>query len=1298
LTRLALDQPSVTLLVTVLLLAGGIVAALTLKRELVPDVQLPLATVVTLWPGASAEQVTREVIAPMEQALEELPGIEVMEISSRAADGFGALTVRAELGTAQAALQEAIDEELKPLALPEGAQDPQVVRFDLADLPVLELSVSSRVLDAPALQKVVDGEIVPQLEAVAGVSQVAVAGGGRDRILITLDPQRMAAAGVTMEAIQGLLQANNLSLPAGTLSLDGRTVPLQVGHRIRDVDELRRLAVSARPGLPGAVPGGAALPGMAAAPAAATRAAVAGLPDITATIASALAGALAEGLPDGTATATAAPGELGGTAPGTAPPAATAAPARRLRVVVVAPGDTLPDIARRFGADPAAIRAENDLSGDDLTPGSVLRVPLPVDGRALPAVWASYGASRPGEISAEALQRALNENPRAVSDLLPEHLLQLPDETVRVLPLPFILRQPEAVRSILIQRFGRPAAATPTPALTPAAASGGLAERRWVGLLAPAGQAGATPPEPAGGSAVLPGGEPESMITLGDVATIRRESARGDTLNRTDGQPSLGLKITKDRSANTVTVVDDLVAVLDRLADDYPGVQLNVVFEQATFIESSLAGVRNEALLGALFAVLVILLFLDRSVRATLVVAVSIPLSVFSAFLLMRLAGITLNLLTLAGMTVAIGRVVDDAIVVLENVYRHIQQGQERTQAVLDGTAEVARAITASTLVTVAVFLPLGLIGGLVSQFFQPFAWTVTFALAASLLVAVTVIPLMARSLLTPETLPEAHETALQRGYARALEGALDHRLATLAVAGLVFGLSLLLLRAVPRAFLPDFGEPAVSVELVLPPGTDLATTDALAGQVEAVLMADPAIGTVETTVGRGSQLLGQPTAADPAKAFLFGPLDLRADEGAGGLLGRWRPATDDAAVDEAGRRVREQLQALVAGQAVTLTVRAGALGGPPNRAFDLQVLGEDPAALRAAQVAILAALQDPDRWQRFEEVPLINLRSTLGEPRPVVEVQVDAQQAAHHGLTTAQAALALRQALAGQDLGMLEVPADGGTERLAVVAVYPGGVISHTAALADYRINGPLGPVSLGQIATIQSSVAADELTRIDGRRALLISADITAADALGALDEAHRILDELPLPEGVTIGAGAESSQQRQGFRDMLVALPLSILIVYLILVSLPFAVSGALVGLALTDRAISIGSLIGMMMLIGIVVTNAIVLVDLVQQLRARGLDPREALLRGGRTRLRPILMTALATICALIPRAIGFTEGALVASELATTVIGGLATSTLLMLFVVPVVYSYLDPWASRRRDDATPAEQPSPVTA
>jgi HAE1 family hydrophobic/amphiphilic exporter-1 len=356
--------------------------------------------------------------------------------------------------------------------------------------------------------------------------------------------------------------------------------------------------------------------------------------------------------------------------------------------------------------------------------------------------------------------------------------------------------------------------------------------------------------------------------------------------------------------------------------------------------------------------------------------------------------------------------------------------------------------------------------------------------------------------------------------------------------------------------------------------------------------------------------------------------------------------------------------------------------------------------------------LQDPDRWQRFEEVPLISLRSTLGEPRPVVEVQVDAQQAAHHGLTTAQAALALRQALAGQDLGMLEVPADGGTERLAVVAVYPGGVISHTAALADYRINGPLGPVSLGQIATIQSSVAADELTRIDGRRALLISADITAADALGALDEAHRILDELPLPEGVTIGAGAESSQQRQGFRDMLVALPLSILIVYLILVvtfgslvhpftilfSLPFAVSGALVGLALTDRAISIGSLIGMMMLIGIVVTNAIVLVDLVQQLRARGLDPREALLRGGRTRLRPILMTALATICALIPRAIGFTEGALVASELATTVIGGLATSTLLMLFVVPVVYSYLDPWASRRRDDATPAEQPSPVTA
>jgi len=441
---------------------------------------------------------------------------------------------------------------------------------------------------------------------------------------------------------------------------------------------------------------------------------------------------------------------------------------------------------------------------------------------------------------------------------------------------------------------------------------------------------------------------------------------------------------------------------------------------------------------------------------------------------------------------------------------------------------------------------------------------------------------------------------------------------------------------------------------------------------------------------------------------------DSEGDAAVEGVLDRWLDRGPDA--DAVAERLRGDLREvgdasakaglIAASMPVTFAVSVGAMGGPQGNLYDLQVQSDDEAALRDANARIMAALADPLRWeeQGHDAVPIINLKSNLTEARMVVGVDVDPAAAIQRGLTAAQVAMALRGTMEGQELGQVELAGPGGPETLTVVARPAEGELDSVAALAGLEVDGPAGPVPLGEIAAIRERPGPVQITRVNGRRAALISGEITSDDTFGVGDAAAAIIADLALDQAlgegvVEVGAGVESRQQREGFRDMLIALPISILVVYLIMVvtfsslvhpftilfSLPFALSGALAGLAFTGRPISISSLIGMMMLIGIVTTNAIVLVDLVQQQRAAGASAREALLHGGRTRVRPIIMTALATVIALIPLAIGFTEGALIASELATTVIGGLISSTLLTLIIVPVIYSLLDGLSSAGRE-------------
>lgn len=1324
LTRFALRQPAITILLMLLLVLAGTAAAFSLNQELTPEVEFPQATIVTLWPGASANEVTDGVVKPIEDALEGITDVEVVEVSSSASESFAAVSVLAEYGVDQDALRTAIENELDDVDLPDDAETPDVVLFSFSDLPVIQASVRGNIdaLEDPVLlQQLIEDEIVPELEAIDGVSQVSVAGGLEEKIFINLDPDKLSEQGVSLSSIRNALSSNDLSFPAGTLTVDGRDLPLQVVNRVSSIEALADLPLSGGGnGGPGGPPG-------------------AGPPSGSAN------GASTRPSSSSTSSSSASSGSTSGSTRSSAA-SSSAAPASPALETVTVDGETILSLPLPQAAVDLGYATTADLTGsavqqlallqpallrdvaDQLLPLVPAGGPSPLSKAAAAAlpddveakltarlaetpaparstradaadtaeplgeIWQVLGADRADEITPDIMGTLLELSPQAVSELSPAQLSALPIETLQVLPLPFLQRQPAELRDRLLARL---------------VASGVDANAALASLLP------ARPDSP----------EPD-VLRLSDVAEVSRGPADAATLNRTDGTLSLSLLVYKDQGANTVNVAN---AVLDRIDDwdtsdtfddypDYAGEDLtfNTIFEQATYIEDSLRGVRNEGLLGALFAVVVILIFLSFSVRSTLVVALSIPLSILAALLFMRGQGLTLNLLTLAGLTIAIGRVVDDTIVVLENIYRHIQRGDDVRTSVVEGTREVATAITASTLVAVAVFLPLGFVGGITSEFFLPFGLTSSYALLASLVVAMTVVPLLAGWLLNKDVLPEEHETALQRAYRPSLEWALDHRWLTLGLATLFFLASLALVGAIDKTFLPGFGEPSVTVELQMPPGTDLANTDAISLRVEDLLSSTDGIDIVETTVGRGSQFFGELSGGDAARAFFFGSLeDETLDDNGDEKPFFERLGSEPVDAVALADTLRDDLDSLktslvdegliASTEAITFTVSGGAAGGPEGNGFDQQIRSDDEQALRQANDMILAALRDDGNWEDegFSESPLINLTSNLSEARQVLSVQVDPARATDRGLSTVQVAFALRQVLEGEDLGDIELVDGSDSETLSVVARYPEDTLNSAEKLADYEIDSPQGePVRLGDVATITQAPGPVEITRVDGQTAALLSAEITEGDTFGVLDAADRIIDDLDIgdefDDEVEVGAGVQSKQQREGFADMLTALPISIIIVYLIMVvtfgslihpftilfSLPFAVSGALVALFVTGRPLSLSSLIGLMMLIGIVTTNAIVLVDLVQQYRERGMDARSALIEGGSKRLRPILMTALATVFALIPQALGLTEGALIASELATTVIGGLFTSTFLTLLVVPVVYSLLDGLANR----------------
>ena len=770
------------------------------------------------------------------------------------------------------------------------------------------------------------------------------------------------------------------------------------------------------------------------------------------------------------------------------------------------------------------------------------------------------------------------------------------------------------------------------------------------------------------------GSSPSGPVRLSDVATVQLTDGAPASISRTNGKPAINVAVIKDPEANTIEVTEGVRTAIDGLGNIPSGFDVVYVSDQGPEIQSQIDTLLKEALYGFLFAVAVVFAFmltirptalrgLVTTLRPTIVIALSIPLSIFTGVLLMAWQDMTLNFMTLGGLAISVGRVVDDAIVVLENVYRHIQAGRERWRAALDATTEVGPAIFASTLTTIVVFIPLGFIQGLVGAFFLPFALTVVFALAASLVVALTAVPVLGAYLLRPGDLPEGAgeddvtfvtETWMQRAYTPILRWALGHKAITIIAAVVITVASLGLLSVIPVNLFAGGEQRYVEINLTLPPGTPPDRTLIEVIQIEEDVRGISEIYTASvgvTDLGGG----GIPGSFNQASMFLS--------------------LTPDAPDDAAGY-LRERLQA--PGRQLQITELQD---GPPAGGVEISIAGPDYQDIARVSGDLMTSLSAMDG--------VVNLSSNIAQAREEVAVEVDAGAAAAIGLTSREVGFQLSQFLVGRSVTTISI--DGKSTDVVLSGGRDSGFMGAGGGLDQIRnivIAGPGGTAPLDDLARLSTREGPVTISRTDGQRSASITGDITAEDTQAVGAEIDRKIAELNLPTGVTVTSGGIFSDIAEGFQAIFLSMIVGIILMYLVMVgslgslrnpfviitSLPLALIGVTVALAITGRTLGLPAMMGLLLLIGIVVTNAIVLIAFVEQLRERGMSVTEALIAGGRVRLRPILMTALTTSFALLPlAAFAGGGGGIISAELATVVIGGLISSTALTLVVVPVVY-------------------------
>jgi len=799
------------------------------------------------------------------------------------------------------------------------------------------------------------------------------------------------------------------------------------------------------------------------------------------------------------------------------------------------------------------------------------------------------------------------------------------------------------------------------------------------------------------------GGQP---TYLRDVARVARDFKEREAITRVNGREAVELAIYKEGDANTVFVAEGIHAARARLSASLPpDTELRVVQDQSRFIASAIDEVRSSALIGGLLAILVLYFFL-RDARTTMVIGVAIPVSVIGTFVLMYAADLTLNIMSLGGIALAVGMLVDNAVVVLENIVRRREQGLDAVTSARTGAAEVATAVTASTLTTVAVFFPMVFISGVAGQLFRDQALTVTFALLFSLLVALTLVPMLAASRgsrATPgqvgEAIPAGRFTRwvaqvlrllrrlavaagwlmrallrpgvwatqklyslLAERYGPALEWALTHRLVVVVAALLALIAAAALVPQLGSELIPQLAQGELVVDMKLPPGTPLIKTDqALRAAQSAAQLRIQGLELGYTVAGTGNRLDANPVDAGEHT----GKLNLRL----GGDTTRQQE-------EQAMAALRDELARLPGVQYQFSRPSLFAVSTP----LEIVVTGYDLDALRLVSEDIRSRMESSSRFD--------DIKSTVAAGNPEIQIVFDQERAAQLGLVVRDIADRVVASVRGRI-------ATRYTLRDKKIDVLVRSIDTRSASLEDVRnliVNpGSERPIPLAAVADVTLSSGPAEIRRSAQERVAILSANIRHGDLGAAVQELEQMVAGVRMPAGVSAQVAGQSEEMKDSFASLQFTLLLAVFLVYLvmasqfeslvhplvILLTVPLGLVGAILGLWVSGTTINVVALIGVILLTGIVVNNAIVLVDAVNQLRARGVEKRAAIVEAGRSRLRPILITTLTTVLGLLPMALGIGDGAEIRAPMAITVIGGLTVSTLLTLLVIPVIYDLLD---------------------
>ncbi|MCF6093631.1 efflux RND transporter permease subunit [Microaerobacter geothermalis] len=763
-------------------------------------------------------------------------------------------------------------------------------------------------------------------------------------------------------------------------------------------------------------------------------------------------------------------------------------------------------------------------------------------------------------------------------------------------------------------------------------------------------------------------------IKLSEIADVKDTFKEQRTYTLVNGEPALGLDIFKQTDGNTVKVASLVQKEMENLKSDLPaGIQLNTVMDTSFFIKQSINRVVTNMLLGSIFSILVLYLFL-RNIRSTIVIGVSIPIALISTFTMIYFTGETINILSMGGLALGIGMMVDSSIVVLENIYRYREQGYGLIEAAKMGATEVQGAVIASVLTNVMVFAPIVFTQGIASEIFRPLALTVTFSLLASLAVSITLIPMLSSRLLVGvkrekqkgfQRISEAFGRGLSHlimYYERLLKWAIIHKKTV------VFGFLALLVASfalvplVDMEFIPAFDQGELMISVTMPVGYQLEKTKEVISDLEGFLLKIPGVDYIFSTVG-GSGMANDPTRNSP---------------NIGNIYVRLVPSGErDITTSQVIERINEYGLKIPDADINASSLQSSNMSGSP---ISIDITGEDLRILKSLSEQVETIVSS---------VPgTTNVSSSLGEARPELQVVINRDIITKYGLTFNSVMQTVRTGFNGQVATRMKV--DG--EEIDVNVILPEENRRDINSIKNLTIMTPMGiNIPLSAVADFEVVDGPSTINRQNQERGVSVTGDIINRNLSSVTKDIRKELDQMMLPEGYGITIGGQNQEMMESFSDLSLALLLAIFLVYavmavqfesalypfIIMFSMPATFIGVVLGLVLTGRPLSVPAFIGIIMLAGIVVNNAIVLVDYVNTLRGRGLSMESAILQAGPQRLRPILMTTLTTILGMMPLAIGIGEGSEVQAPLATVIVFGLSFSTLVTLVLVPVMYIYLD---------------------